>query len=200
MRQARRIGWLRLTAFLAFGSLVLHQARYVAAHGGQAGEALARDGHAHMSLALVTTLSIGMALSVIALVVAGFARPRNSNARAPRIGPFTCALFILAAFCSQELAEGALSASHPDGLAAVFGHGGAIVFPLAVVLGFLVSLLVHGLGVAEFRAAGSLTRRQLMPVSAPHRGYLDPDVQRLAGLGLVFGFACRPPPSPTSPG
>jgi hypothetical protein len=153
-----------------------------------------------MSLALLATLSIGMALSIIALLVAGFARPRNTGMRSPRIGALTCTLFLLAAFCVQELAEGALSASHPDGLAAVFGHGGVIVFPLALVLGFVVSLLVHGLGLAEFRVAGSLTRRYLMPVSAPHRGYLDPDVQRLAGLGLVFGFACRPPPSLPSPG
>jgi hypothetical protein len=199
MRQAR-LGWLRLTAFLAFGSLVLHQARYVAGHGGQAGEALARDGHHHMSLALLTTLSIGMAISIIALLVAGIARPRNSGTRGPRVGPLRCALFLLAAFCAQELAEGALSASHPDGFAAVFGHGGVIVFPMAVVLGFLVSLLVHGLGRVEFHLVGSLARRRFTPVSAPHQGYLDADVQRLAGLGLVFGFACRPPPSLTSPG
>jgi hypothetical protein len=200
MRRARRIGWLRLTAFLAFGSLVLHQARYVAGHGGQAGQALARDGHHHMSLALLTTLSIGMAISIIALLVAGFTRPRNTGTAGPRIGALACALVLLAAFCMQELAEGALSKSHPDGFAAVFGHGGVIVFPLALVLGFLVSLLVRGLGLAEYHLAGSLASRRLTPVSAPHQGYLDPEVKRLAGLGLVFGFACRPPPSLTSPG
>jgi hypothetical protein len=199
MRQARRIGWLRLTAFLAFGSLVLHQARYLAGHGTQAGEALTRDGHAHMSLAMLTTLSVGVALSIIALLVAGFARPPNAGARGPRVGALTCALFLLAAFCAQELAEGALFASHPAGLAAVFGHGGVIVFPLAVVLGFLVSLLVHGFGVAEFHIAGSFVRRRVAPVTAPHMDYLDPNVQRTAGLGLVFGFACRPPPSQTIP-
>jgi hypothetical protein len=199
MRQARRIGWLRLTAFLAFGSLVLHQARYVAGHGGQAAEALARDGHDHMSLALLTTLSIGVALSIIALLVAGFARPRDTT-RGPRIGPFMCTLFLLAAFSAQELVEGALSANHPAGLEAVFGHGGVIVFPLAAALGFLISLLVQGLGVAELHLARRLTTFRVTSVKAPHRGYLAPDVRRLAELGLVFGFARRPPPSPSGPG
>jgi hypothetical protein len=199
MRQARRIGWLRLTAFLAFGSLLVHQARYLAGHGSQASEALARDGHAHMSLALLTTLSIGVALSIIALLVAGVARPRDSGTRGPRVGPLTCALLILAAFCAQEFTEGAVLAGHPGGPAAIFGHGGVIVFPLAVVLGFLVSLLLHGLGVTEFRIAGAVARRRVMPVSSPRRGYLDPHVQRHAALGLVFGFACRPPPSLNRP-
>ena len=67
--------------------------------------------------------------------------------------------------------------------------------PLAVVLGCLVSLLVEALGTAEERVAGSLTPRRLVGVSSPHRLYLEPDVEVLAGLGLVFGFARRPPPS-----
>jgi hypothetical protein len=200
MRQARRIEWLRLTAFVALGSLVLHQTRYVVGQGGAAGEALARDGHAHMSLALPITLSIAVALAAIALLLAAFARPRRTPARAsdPRRRALRYALALLGAFCAQELVEGVLYASHPGGLEALLGHGGAAVPPMAVVQGCLISLLVEALGTAEERVAGCLCFRRLAPVSSPHLCYLEPDVERLAGLGLVFGFACRPPPSLTT--
>jgi hypothetical protein len=153
-----------------------------------------------MSLALPISLLIAVALAVVTLLLAAFARPRQAKACGgdPRIGALRYASLLLVAFCAQELGEGALSASHPDGLQALLGHGGAIVLPLAVVLGCLVSLLVEALGAAEVRIAGSLARRCLAPVSSPHSGYLQPDIERLAGLGLVFGFACRPPPSLTT--
>jgi hypothetical protein len=201
MTRARSTELLRVTAFVALGSLVLHQARYLAGHGSGAGEALAHDGHAHMGLALLVTLSLGMLLSIISLTLAALARPRNATAGTsrPGIGPVGCALAVLAAFCAQELAEGALIGDHPAGIQAILGHGGVIVFPLAALLGVAISLLIEGLGVAELRVAGCLTSRRLRDLTSPGRTYPEPDVDPLAVCALVFGFACRPPPLLNTP-
>jgi hypothetical protein len=194
---ANTTGRLRLIALVALGALVLHQARYVVGHGGGAGEALARDGHAYVGLAMPITLSIAVALAVCTVLLAAFTRPRlpRPGSADPRLRMLKCALFLLAAFCAQELVEGTLSASHPGGLEALLGHGGAAVLPLSVVLGCLVSLSIDALGAAEIRVTGSLLSSRLAAPSSPPCSYLEPDVVRLAGLGLVFGFARRPPPS-----
>jgi hypothetical protein len=199
MRRARAIEGLRLTALVAVGALVLHQARYVVGHGDGAGEALARDGHAHVGLALPITLAIAAALVGITLMLAAFARPRRRRAGGPdpRRRALQCALVLLGCFCLQELGEGLLSDSHPDGFEALLGHGGAAALPLAVVLGCLVSLLVEALNGAERSLAGSLITPRLAPAKPQPFCYLEPEVERLCGLGLVFGFARRPPPSPT---
>jgi hypothetical protein len=197
MQHARSTGLLRLTAFVALGSFVLHQARYAVGHGGHAGEALARDGHAHMGLALAISLLIAVVVPVVTLLLAASARPRQagSGTGSARLGALRCATVLLAAFWVQELGEGALSAAHPGGLDAILGQGGPIVLPLALVLGYLVSFLQGSLEAAEDRVAGSMGRRRLAEGSAPERQYVGPERPPLAGLGLVFGFACRPPPS-----
>jgi hypothetical protein len=199
MRLTRTTGFLRLIVFVAPAALVLHQARYAVGHGDGAAEALARDGHVHMGMALPVTLTVAVALAVVTLLLAAFARPRQTKAgRDPRERAIRCALLVLCAFCAQELIEGAVSASHPGGLEALLGHGGAAVLPLAVVFGCLVSLAVDALGAAEMHIAGSLAPRRLAALSPPHHTYPEPDVEQLAALGLVFGFARRPPPSPAT--
>jgi hypothetical protein len=181
---------------VALCALLLHQARYFVGHGGEASEALARDGHAHMGVALPVTLAAALLVTMITLVVAAFARPHRPRGptRDLRVRAIEFAVVLFAVFCMQELVEGALSASHPGGFEALFGHGGAAALPLAVVLGCLVSLTADALGAAEQRVAGSLARIRLIPPSAPRSSY-RPDVEQLAELGLVFGFARRPPPS-----
>jgi hypothetical protein len=181
---------------VALCAVLLHQARYLVGHGGEASDALARDGHAHMGVALPVTVVVALLITMITLVVAAFARPRRSRtpARDPRVWALECAFVLFSVFCTQELLEGALSASHPGGFEALFGHGGAAALPLAVVLGCLVSLTADVLGAAEQHVAGTLAPNRLIPSSAPRSSY-RPDVEQLAELGLVFGFARRPPPS-----
>lgn len=194
MRHAHSTRWLRLAAFVALGSFVLHQARYAFGEGGHAGEALARDGHAHMGLALAISLLIAIVVPLLTLMLAAVGPPQRRFPHA-RIGPLRCALVLVAAFWLQELGEGVLSASHPSGLEAIFGHGGLIVFPLALLLGYLVSLLQGSLDTVEDRVAGSMARRRLAEAIVPEQQYVEPERPPHAGLGLVFGFACRPPPS-----
>jgi len=197
MRHAHSTRWLRLMAFVALGSFALHQARYAVGHGEHAGEALARDGHAHMGLALAISLLIAVVVPVVSLLLAASAGPRQTEGgRSGRIGPLRCAVVLLAAFWMQELGEGAVSASHPSGLDAILGHGGLVVFPLALVLGYLLSFLQGSLEAAEDRVARSIARRRIAEASGPEPQYVEPERPPHAGLGLVFGFACRPPPSP----
>jgi hypothetical protein len=184
-----------MTAFVALGSFALHQARYAVGHGGHAGEALARDGHAHMGLALAISLLIAVIVPVVTLMLAASTGPRQGRFPHSPIGPLRCAVVLVAAFWMQELGEGAASASHPGGLDAIFGHGGVVVFPLALVLGYLLSLLQGSLDAAEDRVAGSMARRRLTESRDPEEQYVEPERPPHAGLGLVFGFACRPPPS-----
>ena len=163
--------------------------------GGHAGEALARDGHAHLGSALAISLLIAVVVPLVTLMLAA-AGPRQGRFPHARIGPLRCAIVLLAAFWMQELGEGAVSASHPGGLEAILGHGGLVVLPLALLLGYVLSLLQGSLDAAEDRVAGSMARRRLAEASGPERRYAEPERPPHAGLGLVFGFACRPPPSP----
>jgi hypothetical protein len=198
MRHARSSEWLRLTAFVALGSFVLHQARYAIGYGGHAGEALARDGHTHTGLALALSALIALGLPALTLLLATSSRPRRGAMGGTRIGVLSCAAVLLAAFWAQELLEGALSASHPGGLDAVAGHGGLIAIPLAGLLGCLVAFLQAVLSVAEDRVARGVAHRRLAESSRSDFGYVEPETTPRVGLGLVFGFACRPPPSLTT--
>jgi hypothetical protein len=148
-----------------------------------------------MGLALAISLLIALVVPVATLMLAASAGPRQGRFPHARIGPLRCAAVLLAAFWMQELGEGAVSASHPSGLEAILGHGGLVVFPLALVLGYLLSLLQGSLDAAEARVAGSMARRRLAEAGVPEQQYLEPERPPHAGLGLVFGFACRPPPS-----
>jgi hypothetical protein len=147
-----------------------------------------------MGLALAITLLIAIVVPAVTLVLAA-AGPREGRFPHARIGPLRCAVLLVAAFWLQELGEGAVSATHPAGLEAILGHGGLIVFPLALVLGYLLFLLQGSLDAAEDRVAGSLVRRCVAEAGGPEPQYVEPERPPHAGLGLVFGFACRPPPS-----
>jgi hypothetical protein len=147
-----------------------------------------------MGLVLAITLLIAIVVPAVTLMLAA-AGPRAGRFPHSRIGPLRCAIVLLAAFWMQELGEGIMSASHPAGLEAILGHGGLVVFPLALVLGYLLFLLQGSLDTAEDRVAGSLVRHRLAGAGDPERQYAGPEKPPHAGLGLVFGFACRPPPS-----
>jgi hypothetical protein len=147
-----------------------------------------------MGLVLAITLLIAIVVPALTLMLAA-AGPRAGIFPDARIGPLRCAIALLAAFWMQELGEGVVSASHPSGLEAILGNGGLVVFPLALVLGYLLYLLQGSFDAAEERVAGSLVRRWVAEAGGPEPRYVEPERPPHAGLGLVFGFACRPPPS-----
>jgi hypothetical protein len=51
---------------------------------------------------------------------------------------------LVAVYTLQEGLEGQLAPGHPAGLVGIFGHGGWIVFPLALAIGALIALVLEG--------------------------------------------------------
>jgi len=75
---------------------------------------------------------------------------------------------LLAIYVSQETVEGLLSAGHPGGVAAVFGHGGLVAVPIALAIGGLIALAQRGAGVVlAARSLGGCARGLIWPAGAP---------------------------------
>jgi hypothetical protein len=191
---ARATSALKTSTLIALGAFAVHQLRYLAGYGDEAGAALGSQGHAYL-LALVpvlVVLAVSSLLGVfIAVALSGRGGPRSRGA-----GWAFCATALLVVFGVQESAEGLLSQGHPGGAAALLGHGGWLAVPIAIVVGRIVSLLLTGLGMAERRLAEPrpFRARRAPVVTGPAR---LPRIRPLACATLAFGFARRPPPLPT---
>ncbi|MEA2448976.1 MAG: hypothetical protein QOG63_908 [Thermoleophilaceae bacterium] len=133
---------VRLAALMGAGSFGVHQGRYALGYRGHAGDALAAQGHAY--LGPVAALVAGALVLLSAELVRRAAR--GESAGAPRFGRLWAgsSAALVAVYVAQELVEGALSGHHPDGLAAVAGHGGWLAIPLALAVGLLISVLLRG--------------------------------------------------------
>ena len=134
---------LRASAALSAGALLLHQLRYLAGHGAEAGSALAREGHGYLGLVgpLIGIL-FALALAHLAVSVQRRSAPEPGRGMA-RLWPLAAGSLLLI-YVAQESLEGALVAGHPAGLAGLVGAGGWFALPLALVLGFVVALLLRG--------------------------------------------------------
>jgi hypothetical protein len=187
---------IRLGSLLAFSAFGLHQLRYELAHGGDAGGALAAEGHGYLAGALPFLAALIVAALLATFLCArlgsGVSR-RSHSARA-----LTYAAAILAVYCSQELLEGALAAGHPTGIEALVGSAGWVALPLALALGAASALVVTALELVE---------AVLAPPSRDPRRLLPPRIhgaareQRRAAVSLsplAFGLARRPPPLPAA--
>jgi hypothetical protein len=194
MRTARTSSALRTAALIALGAFAVHQLRYLAAYGGGAGKALGAQGHAYLA-ALVPPFVIVAASAVLGTLVAAALDSPRLQPRRRVAGWGFCAAALVAVFTVQELAEGVLAAGHPAGVAALLGHGGWIVVPIAVAVGRMISFLLGGLEAVERRLVGAPARR---PRRAP--GTLSvrpsPALAPPACGALAFGLAARPPPAP----
>jgi hypothetical protein len=141
---ARRRDTFRAAALITAGLFAVHQLRYLLAYGAGAGDALGRQGHAYLGPAL-PALSIALALACARVVLRATGTPAGRSPGAQRmlvVWP-VCAATILVLYGAQESAEGVLAAGHPAGLAGVFGHGGWIAAPLAIVAGLAVATALH---------------------------------------------------------
>ena len=182
---------VQIASVLALGAFAVHQLRYLAADGGQAGERLAHDGHAYLAAAL--PVLAGFALSALAATV--LAARAGSGGTVRRPGLLAYGLALLSIYCGQELIEGALSAGHPDGLGALLANSGWVALPLAFALGLVVSLVVRALEGIE-----AVLVELLGPAAAGRtgraRGSSRPRTPSLTPLApLAFGLARRPPPA-----
>jgi hypothetical protein len=182
---------LRTGALLALGAFAVHQLRYPASYGDGAGAALGAQGHGYLETVLPFLVAIAVAVTLGTCALAVFARRRDLGRG--RAGWAFCTAALLAIFFVQESAEGLLSEGHPSAIAALTGHNGWIVFPIAAVIGRVVAWLVRGLtSIERTLAAAVLPRRsrhssdRALPPEAP-----GPVVRPSP---LAFGLARRPPP------
>jgi hypothetical protein len=189
-----RSRFLVTAALLAAAALGVHELRYVLAFGDAAGTRLAAEGHAYLSW--LSPVIGGLVALAAAALVHGVARGGDLMAPPPRRAGrlwLTCAAALALTYATQESVEGLLAAGHPEGWAAVLGHGGWIAFPLAAGFALPVALLLRG-GAA---AVAAVTRRTVAPRIA---GSLAPALVAPASppvlrLGvLAVGGAGRAPP------
>src|SRR5215218_1108683 len=130
---------MRAMTLLSAGALGVHELRYLAAYGGDAARALDHQGHAY--LALATPLVGGLLAVVLARVLVGVAVGRACDGALVRLGRTwaVAAACLVAVYTTQELVEGVLAPGHPAGVGGVFGHGGWLAMPLAVLVGAVVA-------------------------------------------------------------
>jgi hypothetical protein len=185
---------VRLGALLAFAAFGLHQFRYLAAHGRQAGDQLAAHGHGYMAGALPYVLALLVAALLATLLRARMGAPGSSpTSFARRAAAYAAAIFVV--YGSQELLEGFLASGHPTGAGALLADSGWIALPLALLFGIGAALLAVALEGLESVLAAPVERRALP--QAP-RGRGRPAATEHALLRpspLAFGIARRPPPA-----
>jgi hypothetical protein len=184
----------RATALVTLGALAVHQLRYAIAFGGNAGHALATEGHGYLADVLPPLVAVS-----VAAVAAATVRRALTGRTAASIPVWRRAALYAAAlvtvFACQELIEGALAAGHPTGVAAVLGDGAWVAIPLALAIGVAAALVSSLLDRAEeriqaFARSAPLVRRARSAPSPAIAILRAP----LASLTLAFGFARRPPP------
>lgn len=143
---------LRCAAWLAAGSLAVHELRYALAFGSDAEQRLGETGHGYLTL-LTPGVTVALAIAAGLAIV----RPGGDPARSWRRTWLLVSMALLAIYVGQELAEGWLAAGHEDGLVGVFGDGGWLALPSALALGALATAGLHGrAAVRRLLAAGSV--------------------------------------------
>jgi hypothetical protein len=185
----------RTAALLALGGLAVHQLRYLVAFGSHSGAELHQEGHDYLAQALPILVGLAVA-AIVARLLTGALKPTATAPRKPwLVRGLTYAAAIASIFWAQELAEGALAAGHPAGVAAVLGGGAWIALPLALGLGLAAAAVERLLDQAE-RAITTALGIVTTPLARPSRPTTPISLARapLASRALASGFAGRAPP------
>jgi hypothetical protein len=193
MARTRSSSLPRTAALVALGAMAVHQLRYLVAYPGDAGHQLAEQGHGYLLAAL--PVIAGFAVAALAACVMRGALGGESARDRGRGAP-AYAVAIILVFSLQEVMEGALSPGHAAGLAAIFAHGGWLALPLALLVGWLCSVLDRGVRRLERIAAAALVRRHRAARPRSAGRPRDHQVSPRAAAPLAFGLARRPPPIP----
>jgi hypothetical protein len=172
---------LRGALLMPLGVLAVHQLRFYLAFGDGTPSRLAREGHGYISaFEPVALLAAAVALGGVVGRLARAWQQRCPDGSARRPDPertrrtllrtwLLCTVALLAAYCAQELLEGAFAAGHPAGVAGVLGGGGWIAIPVAALVG---GALCAALKLADTLVA--LVTRRLAAhrpkLTAPRRG------------------------------
>ena len=163
----RRLAWSRTAVLLCAGALAVHELRYLLAFGAGSGSALARSGHAYLGVvhplvALVVGAVLAQLVRIAARGRADDARPAMTFARAWAMA--SAALLVI--YSVMELTEGAVSAGHAAGLAALSTHGGLLAVPVSVAIGAVVALFLREAPGAAGRAHPDVAPRSVIVTPA----------------------------------
>ena len=185
-----RSSWPLIGAMLSAGAFGVHQLRYALAYGEGAEDALSASGHGYLAVVeplIGLTLAFTFAYAVWRVV--GGKRWQPASRRRLACG---FAVTLLLVYTGQELIEGELAVGHADGLAGVFGAGGWIAVPSALIIGGLLSLgirladamseaaVVSGAG---WRARPAATRMAWHGGTSPLVPRTSPLARHVAGRG-----------------
>ncbi len=132
-------------------------------------------------------------MTVLLAVAVGVAimRPGGDPSRSWQRTWLLVSAALIAIYTGQELAEGWLAASHPDGLAGVFGSGGWIAIPAALAFGAVGTAAMHGRATARrLTAAVRLLRPRFSDAVAVE--WASPPVARLRVMAAA-GPSRAPP-------
>jgi hypothetical protein len=183
---------VRLASVLFLGAFGVHQLRYLLAYGEDAGNELARQGHAYMADALPVLGGFVIAAIAATALRAGLGPEIRRAGSGPALLGFSTALLVV--FCGQELIEGSLAAGHPAGLNALLEGGGWLALPLSLLIGSACALVTRALERVEQRLAAS-PEGSARPRAPRTRGQARREHRLQARLSpLGFGLARRPPP------
>jgi hypothetical protein len=156
-------------ALFPLGAFAVHQLRYSLAYGSGAARRLSGDGHAYLHrLMPLLVLTVALALGgLVARLARAWHGGEAERARGRHAGALwaLAAAGLLAIYVGQELVEGLIATGHPQGLAAILGHGGLWALPAAIAVGGMLALVVRG-GRALVAHVARLRGRALRPVAS----------------------------------
>jgi hypothetical protein len=184
---------LRALAVLGLGAIAVHQLRYLFGYGSGAGAALAQQGHGYLTGIVPVLLALGLATLLTSFLARPGRTPEPSGSHAlGRVLAYSGVL--IATYTVQELSEGVLASGHPGGLVGLFGHGGLVVFPLALIFGLLAWLAARGLEEVEAHFARRRSSRHSKRAPARLGVRRDLDGPRPQFDAIASGLWARPPP------
>src|SRR4051812_37352588 len=190
---------LRIVSLLAAGSMLVHELRYVAGYGSNAGEALAEQGHSYMPW-LEALTSVLLVAAAWRFLVSLLRASRGLRSERPPAGFrrvwLASGLALGAVYTLQEGFEGTFAPGHPAGMVGVFGHGGWTALLFSLLVGALIAAVTrianHAVRLVA-RKAMRCTRAEQEAPSWP----VVPVTLRFRHDVIAWNLAGRAPPRAT---
>ena len=162
MRRSTAESLSRTAALIALGAFAVHQLRYLAGYGHEAGSELSRQGHGYLAGALPV-----LAAFLLSAVAAGLLRAalgRRAGAGAPaglthrrdtsRAAPLSSGWASLSSSVARKRSRAPSPRATRAGWRRCLAQGGWLALPLAGLLGALCALLDRGIATLEAAIAG----------------------------------------------
>jgi hypothetical protein len=182
----------------------MHRARYELAFGPDAARELAAHGHGYLHaltplVVLAVALALGGWLGRLARAWRGGEAERERGGRLLALWALASA-GLLAIYVGQESLEALFATGHPQGVAAILGHGGLWALPAAVVIGGLLALAARGGSALVGHVARIGRRRSRVALRRTPGLVVRPAAVALPRLAPLAG-ACagRAPPAGPAP-